>query len=1693
MIATSNKQQATSNKQQATSKFKFKFLTLLTLLFSSFIFGQNSGFDGKLSPNGLLENVFDRFGNSYLLSDLKINQTGANASTLIECNSSSYFKFYYEVGSGLEYISDPIHIARREVICKVFADLSKFINSPLTNTNKKVNIVFRNFKSIDGFLKLGQLGVGSGFYNIPKNTNRFASGGIIENEVYKTIHLGNDSFKNVAPPIVNSLEIAENNGQFYHGLMAIDFTQQFNLDVSSNGTLIPILNPTNQFDLYSLVLRIAMHTLGITSLIGVNGNSVFGAENNYYSRYDSHLIYEGQNLLNHNTRSCSIINDYSFAVSESVLHPECNELPYVSNINSDTTICENAIYYHGETAGNIPVYTPRCFEKGISLSNFEDALYPDCNAPYGNNSYFVMSNNLPINLQKRHFQPEERLAMCELGYSLNATFNGFNYKTETCAGINVAAANDGFNNENSFTNYGDENSTIAINNVLLNDINYQLGNNNIADLRFECLQDVYYPTTTNATTGNESQITISGNDVNATINFKSLVPGIHLLSYVPYDALTGERGNIGYVWVFVHRLMRCLGTPSSNPLEYVINGNFEQNDGGGAYPSAFYFGRVCGWEDAAFNNNGIIWAGSCDYFGTLIPTPIPPLPPSSILQNTYGLGYQTASNTGIIPNDYYAGMGMLRKTLGTPPPSTFVPQTEILKTKLKMPLLPNTQYKLRFEVSLGEGNSRSDIKFEAFLTSVNNNQWTDWSVIPSALLTNNPSNILLVSDHFSAIHDGWDVVEMTFTTSNCSSLQYLYLGMLTATNSYSRIHLPPFPYLNEDHDNRSYYYVDNVSIIPTNNVVINTPTFNLPADICVNTNIPDLNNFISNQGLNGFFTGTGVTNTSSVYSFNPSSLASGNYVITYNYQINASCPFSTITKTIYVSMCAQLFISQVYVVGNNKFIEIKNKSNTQTVPANTYFLLNYPNSLSLYTAPYANRFIPQLLPLQTVIIKETLSTAPAYALANSINFFSNFNFDGINDILIISPFRTGGSTLPFDKRIDLVGDSSNWCVNKSLVRSSCATTPKTTFDLEDWVEFSPAEVADGNSLTNAVLGRHNFDQLRWEGTPPNWKELDLSLSRPDRSRTTFILSDYNTNPTGSFEACSLLVENLIKVTVSPTKFIKVQVSVKVNPGGSLDIQNGGSLVMVKDSYNGVSGPDLVQLDGGTVDITKTTNGVNGFTDYVYWSSPLTSNITFNDPFNRITNLFPPAMSTYERIFNSFNQNYYDGWDTQIGTSGGAGSDGDDDNIDQWHRLNATERNLLMVPGQGYIGYGETTDYNLNFRGQANNGVVNVPVYRNDSSYGDNSNLIGNPYPSPIDLNRLFEVNKDLIDPVAFMWGRTPFDGLYTYPNPTVYGPTSFSEDNYLIYNPTMLLLGNWANNNIPFNVDGILATCQSFFIRTRKLNRTTLLPIIPLDNTGQVDNQLAGNLVFNNSMRSTSSLNTFARGGNKDDNGNKLWINLTNESKLKTAQLGIAFLENGNDDFDSNEDVQAFSGRNLNFYTKQKDKDVLINALSKFNKQKTISLGIVNLLNEKKLSISIDKKTGELKNNDIYLYDNVTSKIFNLTNATYSFETNDKIIENRFTLLFHNKIETEINNEDLNKIIIFSKDGLVTVNSLTEKLIQAVYVSDLYTPNVGGIEIAKNENINNKMFSFKVDSKYKILNIKVLLNDGTVVNKKITP
>ena len=859
------------------------------LVLSSFLksYSQQNSPLINLSPEGKLENIYDRFGNQYSLTSIMIDspiQIINQRATSLTCSSTSYFNLFFENGSGMEDTSSNIHNARRAVVCKVFEDLSNFINSPLTVSGKKVNIVIKNFANENA--PSGTLGLASSFYITPSNAGNTA-GGVLDGEVWKTIHLGIDSYTGIYP---------ETNF-FYHGKVAFNFDDpniQWNTDLSIN-------SPSNLYDLYSVMLHEVSHLLGFNSFIDQNGASLTGL--NYYSRYDTFLKTNNGASPLLTIGSCNMYDlSFNSSITANVLRPGCILPNNLNSSVSNSTLCNNAIKYTGSTT--VPVYTPVCFELGSSLSHFEDMLFPSCSAPNINDDYFVMSNSNIVGKTKRYFKPDERNVLCDIGYNVNTSYgvnttaSGFYfYGGANCDGISVAGANDGLNNDGSyaFIGYiattGSTSSTVTISGLLNNDVNAT---------GFECLQDIEAPSTSTIvnTFGNSTTV----------ITFTTTTPGLHILRYVPING--NKRGNITYLFVYIISPPNLGGcSPIPNTCDLIMNGDFEQYLTTIGLPTNVgQIIKACGW-DFPFTNTQF----APNYYNSNV---IPSSSPNSYLVDIpcNQLGYQDCNNN--VGNGYAE---IFRTNHGG---------NKHLLTKLKSPLQPNTQYQLTFDVSLQESKSNFSSTIQAYLSPTANvtfDMFFEMNPIP------NPA-MLLTSSIVSRNVNGWDRISINFTTTTGGE-NFLYLGFLNdcVLVSNTPTIVPSCNYFNttstnlSSYENLLGYYIDNVSLRPTNGAL-----FNIPTIINCSTQLSsDLTTYLSGVPTTGTFTGNGIVFSSSnnSYSFNPQLAGNGLTTLTYSYTNSSGCLMS-LNATVNVSIDYPITGSTSVCIGNTEIFTANSSSGT---------------------------------------------------------------------------------------------------------------------------------------------------------------------------------------------------------------------------------------------------------------------------------------------------------------------------------------------------------------------------------------------------------------------------------------------------------------------------------------------------------------------------------------------------------------------------------------------------------------------------------------------------------------------------------------------------------------------------------------------------------------------------------------------
>lgn len=859
------------------------------LLISLTAFSQTANpTDPSLSPDGVLDNVFDQYGTSYKLSDILTGNgvRDPNGAVLKATNPTplhcGYFDLYLEEGCGLN-TTDPDYINRRNVVCQVFTDISNFINSPLTNAgnNTKVNIWVRDINSVivapDS--PAGVLGLASSFYNMPYNTAA-GFGGIVDNEIWKTIHTGVDSYTNVVSPLVTSGISSGTSGVFYHGMMAFNFSDS---SIVWN-TSLTVTSFPNQYDLYSVMLHELTHALGFASLINATGASKFGSGYNYYSRYDRFLKNAGNTqFLLTNTGACNSMYNYSFnsVLSNTILHPTAT--PY----------CSNTIRFVGTS--NVPVYTPATFAPPSSLSHFEDL----CVSPNIDNAYFVMSDAIGKNVIKRFLKPQERRTLGDLGYSVkttygtSSTYQGTTTYTGTITGIPVAGINDGINTNGTYKYFG---VATTANPIVINsstDTNRRILSNDTSATGFECLQDVF-----------DSTAVLSATSGTATTNitFSSTVAGTHLLRYVPVNGAL--KGNITYIYVYVEANNSC-GTPTTCNL--VINGDFEShsaltNHGVSPYPDRFDV-EVCNWSKGT--TLGTPDYLSSDYSNAELKVPC----------NIWGY------EPDLLPtHKSYIGVAFYKR-IG----SNYL---ESAKTSLATPLLPNTNYQLSFDVSLAEGSSVNIATLQAYLSNVSQT----YPGTSNILVTN--TNMLFTSSYMPTQTEGWKKIVFNITTNATGGENTLYLGGLynptINLNTPSPQGIQGCSYQNQNVPNNpnmgAYYFIDNVSLIP-----LNGGSFNLPATICLSQSIPSLSAYLNGLPTNGVFAGPGVNFNGSTYTLNEMfDMDGGLATISYTYTNASGC-----SVTIYSNINIELPIIPSISGSTTAYTTAPNNTtiNTTTIPS----------------------------------------------------------------------------------------------------------------------------------------------------------------------------------------------------------------------------------------------------------------------------------------------------------------------------------------------------------------------------------------------------------------------------------------------------------------------------------------------------------------------------------------------------------------------------------------------------------------------------------------------------------------------------------------------------------------------------------------------------------------------------------------
>ncbi|RYF19062.1 MAG: T9SS type A sorting domain-containing protein [Flavobacteriales bacterium] len=490
--------------------------------------------------------------------------------------------------------------------------------------------------------------------------------------------------------------------------------------------------------------------------------------------------------------------------------------------------------------------------------------------------------------------------------------------------------------------------------------------------------------------------------------------------------------------------------------------------------------------------------------------------------------------------------------------------------------------------------------------------------------------------------------------------------------------------------------------------------------------------------------------------------------------------------------------------------------------------------------------------------------------------------------------------------------------------------------------FSVVNVASTTRILkyNAALGTPGFKAYTTSSALPEislykkvnpsttWNGTVWSNGNPSSTINATINADYTGT---SFTANSITVNPNVTLTINSGQTVTTG---NTTNNGNIIVNDGGNFIQtVGSAYNA----------GAASSFVANRNSASVADKYVFWSSPIVD----QNIFTAYTSGSSATAPTYVMTYNT-GTNFYD-------------------------LVTNTDSNFVANSGKGYSVKVPQTNAGMLFGGTnkiPNNGIVNVTLA--GTSGGANYNLIGNPYPSNLDLSAFYTANSTAIESTFWFWDNT------VSPVTTQTGNTT-TNVGYATINAAS---GTWTEasgtqsyNSVALNALGSIAkTGQGFIVKASG----------------------AGQASFTNAMRASTAGVTLNK--NVDTNAGKFWIKLTT-SYGNTVTQAVTYSQNASNAYDVY-DSKAMGVGSDAFYSLAGAEKVIIQGRAPFNINDVVPLGAKHFENGN-FTVSLSYKEGLFTNGQaIYLHDKSTGTYTNLQNQVYSFTANAGEFANRFEIVY---------------------------------------------------------------------------------------------
>ncbi|MES2410666.1 MAG: YDG domain-containing protein [Bacteroidota bacterium] len=571
--------------------------------------------------------------------------------------------------------------------------------------------------------------------------------------------------------------------------------------------------------------------------------------------------------------------------------------------------------------------------------------------------------------------------------------------------------------------------------------------------------------------------------------------------------------------------------------------------------------------------------------------------------------------------------------------------------------------------------------------------------------------------------------------------------------------------------------------------------------------------------------------------------------------------------------------------------------------------------------------------------------------------------------------------------------------NTTTAYTSSALTQTTRF--RAIVQYGSSAPANATAAEVTIGGTTSWNGTAWSNGTPN-------------SLKAVVLSGNYTSNGNDIMACSLTVNNNATVIFSSGDAVDLSGPITVETGSSVTFESNANLIQHGTTNN----------NSGNV-IIKRESALLQRLDYTLWSSPVSGQQL--QPFSPQT--LSNRFYTYGTATNSYDVI-------------AAPSTTIFDNAKGY--LIRVANNHPTTP-QSWIG---------SFRGVPNNG--NYTFALQNSGAGNRFNLIGNPYPSPLDMDAFINNanNAVTITGTLYFFRKTNGTNMASYCTLTPLG--GFVSN------------GNAAANAFAQNPTSIIEPGQGFFVEA----------------TGNG----SGTVQFDNTMRSNSHNNHFLRTGNAVTavEKHRIWLNAINAAGY-FSQTMVGYIT------DATQDVDTYiDGKYIN------DGDVALTSLIgttpyaiqgralPFDAADVVPLSF-KATTAGDYTIAIDHTDGLFSNGQaIYLRDNLSATVHDLTFGGYAFASDAGTFTSRFELVYQQQL-LGVSNPTLSasQVVIYRDTTNNLVVNSGNQIMSKIKVFDI----TGKLLLDKN-NINASQTAMNIPLANEVVLVQITTDTGVVVTKK---